>query len=204
VRWRIGIRPGHLGRARRSASASRVGECPARLLARAGLGSTRATQGITLVNAVGRWQGRTLLRVQLTSTAIPVNLTRRSGCLRRRTDRCGGSRGRAAPLRSRGSSDAGRLVSLRMNILGLRSRGAVLLSRARQLALEKLQTSLDMDVGWVKIRSPAVSIESVGNLVVARLIQSTQIIPDLRNVWVQANRTRVSIECIAILVDLVV
>jgi hypothetical protein len=91
-----------------------------------------------------------------------------------------------------------------VNILWLRSWGVVLLSRARQLALEKLQTSLDVNVGWVEIRSPAVSIESVGNLVVARLIQRTQIIPDLGDVWIQANGTRVSIKRIAVLIDLVV
>jgi hypothetical protein len=63
VGWSIGIRTGHLGRARRSAGASRIGECPTRLLARAGLGSTRGAQSIALVNAVGGRQGRSLLRV---------------------------------------------------------------------------------------------------------------------------------------------
>jgi hypothetical protein len=203
VRWRIGIRTSHLGRARRTAGAGRVRECPTRLLARAGLGS--GAQSIALVNTVGGRQGRSLLRVQLIGTPVPVNLARGSRSLRRRTNWSGGgSGGRSTPLRSRGSPDTGCLVSLRVDILRLRSRGVVLLSRARKLALEKLQTGLDVDVGWVEISGPAVSIESIGNLVVARLIQGTQIIPDLGDVWVQANRTRVSIERIAVLVDLVI
>jgi hypothetical protein len=91
-----------------------------------------------------------------------------------------------------------------VDILRLRSRGVVLLSRARQLALEKLQTGLNVDVGWVEIGGSAVRIKSIGNLVVARLVQGTQIIPDLRDVWVQANRTRVSVKRIAVLINLVI
>jgi hypothetical protein len=206
VGWRrIRIRTSHLGRARRSADASGIRKCPTRFLARARLGSTRGAQSIALVNAVGGRQGRGLLRVQLSGSPIPVNLARGSRSLRGRANWSGGcSGGRAAPLRSRGSPDTGCLVSLRVDILRLRSRGVVLLSRARQLALEKLQTSLDVDVGWVEISGPTVRIESVGDLVVARLVQGTQIIPDLRDVWVQANRTRVSVKRIAVLVDLVI
>jgi hypothetical protein len=149
------------------------------------LGSTRTTQGIPLVNTVGRWQSRSLLLMQLIGTPIPVNLTGRSGSLRGRTDGGGSSSwGRTTPLGSRGSPDAGCLVSLRVDILRLRCGSVVLLSRTRQLALEKLQTGLDVNVGRVEISGPAVRIKRVGNLVVARLIQGAQIIPDLGDVGV--------------------
>jgi hypothetical protein len=72
------------------------------------------------------------------------------------------------------------------------------------LALEQLQTSLDVDVAGIKISGATVRVERVGNLVVARFVQSAQIVPDLRDVWVQADSTRIGVERIPVLVDLVV
>jgi hypothetical protein len=90
-----------------------------------------------------------------------------------------------------------------MDILRLRGRGIALV-RARELALEQLQTSLDVDVGGVQVSCATVRIKGICNLVVAGLVQSSQIIPNLRDVWVQANGARVGIKSVAILVDLVV
>jgi hypothetical protein len=72
------------------------------------------------------------------------------------------------------------------------------------LALEQLQASLDVNVGRVKIRGASVSIESIGDLVVARFVQCAQIVPDLGNVGVEADGTGIGIEGVTVLVDLVV
>jgi hypothetical protein len=94
-----------------------------------------------------------------------------------------------------------------MNILRLRRGGSGrLLSScaSRQLTLKQLQTSLDVDVARIKVCGASVCIQGIGDLVVARLVQSAQVIPNFRNVRVQANCTRVGIQSIAVLVDLVV
>jgi hypothetical protein len=67
-----------------------------------------------------------------------------------------------------------------------------------------LQTSLDVNIARIKVCGASVCIESIGDLVVARFIQGTQVVPNFRNVRIQADRTRVGIERIAVLVDLVV
>jgi hypothetical protein len=72
-----------------------------------------------------------------------------------------------------------------MNILrlGSRSIGWLLTSSARrQLALQKLQTSLDVNIAGIEVCGASVGIQGIGDLVVARLVQSTQIVPNLRNV----------------------
>jgi hypothetical protein len=94
-----------------------------------------------------------------------------------------------------------------MDILRLRSGSIVWLltgSAGRQLSLQELETSLDVNVARVKVRGTTISIQRIGDLVVARFIQSTQVIPDLRNVGVQADSARVRVKSIAVLVDLVV
>jgi hypothetical protein len=93
---------------------------------------------------------------------------------------------------------------LRVNILRLRCRGIALLTGAGQLTLEQLQTSLDVDIGRVKVCCTSIGVEGIGDLVVARLVQSAQIVPHLGDVGVQADSTRVSIERVTVLVDLVV
>jgi hypothetical protein len=97
-----------------------------------------------------------------------------------------------------------RLVSLRVNVL---RNGSVALvgSAGRTLAvLKKLETGLDVDVRRIKVGSTLVSIERIGCLVVARLVESAEIVPHLRDVGVEPNSTRVGIKRIAVLVDLVV
>jgi hypothetical protein len=95
------------------------------------------------------------------------------------------------------------LVSLRMHILGKRGAGLVGKTVGR-LSLEQSKTRLDVDVGGIEVSSPRVCVERITSLVVARLVQRTKIIPNLRNVRVEANGTRVRVKRVAVLVDLVV
>lgn len=100
--------------------------------------------------------------------------------------------------------DRGRLVSLRVDVLW---NGSVALvgSASRTLAvLKKLEAGLDVDIRRIQVGSTLVGIERIGCLVVARLVECTEIIPHLRNVGVEPNGTRVGIERIAVLVDLIV
>lgn len=70
--------------------------------------------------------------------------------------------------------------------------------------LKKLQAGLDVYIGRIKVGRSLVGVKRVGCLVVARLIQSSKVIPDLRNVGVESDSTRVGIQCVAVLVDLIV
>lgn len=61
-----------------------------------------------------------------------------------------------------------------------------------------------MDVGWVQVSSSSVCVERVASLVVARLVQGAKVVPDLGNVGIQTNGTRVSVKRVSVLIDLVV
>ena len=61
-----------------------------------------------------------------------------------------------------------------------------------------------MYVGWIQVRSSGVCVERVTSLVVARLVEGAKVVPDLGDVGVQADGTRVSVECISVLIYLVV
>ena len=95
------------------------------------------------------------------------------------------------------------LVSLRMHILGKRRAGLVGKTVGR-LSLEQSKARLDVNVGGIKVSSPRVCVKRITSLVVAGLVQRTKIVPNLRNVGVEANRTRVRVKRVAVLVDLVV
>jgi hypothetical protein len=96
-----------------------------------------------------------------------------------------------------------RLIRLRVDIL--RQRRASLIRQAiGGLPFEQRQACLDMDVCGIKVSSASVRIERVAGLVVARLVQSAKVVPDFGNVGVEANGTRVRVERITVLVDLVV
>ena len=101
------------------------------------------------------------------------------------------------------STKCTRLVSLRVHIL--RKRCASLVRKTvRGLSLKQSKTRLDVDVGGIEISGPGVCVERITCLVVAGLIQRTEIVPDLRNVRIEANSARVRVKRIAILIDLVV
>lgn len=61
-----------------------------------------------------------------------------------------------------------------------------------------------MNVRGIEIGSAAIGVKSIGNLVVAGFVQSTKIIPNFRDVRVQTDSTRVGVQGITVLVDLVV
>lgn len=61
-----------------------------------------------------------------------------------------------------------------------------------------------MNIGGIKIRCALIGVECVSCLVVARLVQSSQVVPNLRDVGVQADSTRVRVKRITVLVDLVI
>jgi hypothetical protein len=114
------------------------------------------------------------------------------------------TRRRSSPLRSGwASTQSTWLICLRRHIL--RKRCACLVGQTVSgLTLEQRQTGLDVNVSWVQLSSSRVGVESVVGLVVAGLVQGTEIVPNLWDVGVEADSPRVSIESIAVLVDLVV
>lgn len=77
-----------------------------------------------------------------------------------------------------------------------------------------------MHIGRVEVGRTLVSVQCIGGLVVARLVlgrvshaqqqhchstyQSSQVVPNLGNVWIQANGTRVGVESVTVLIDLVI
>jgi hypothetical protein len=71
-------------------------------------------------------------------------------------------------------------------------------------ATQELQTSLDVLIRGIQFGSALVRIESIVRLVVTRLVQCPEIVPHLRDVRIEPDRTRVCVEGVAILVDLVV
>ena len=95
------------------------------------------------------------------------------------------------------------LVSLRVNILGKRCTGLVR-KAVCGLSLKQSKTRLDVDVGGIEISSSGVCVERIACLIVAGLVQRAEIIPNLRNVGVEANGARVRVKRVAVLVDLVV
>ena len=95
------------------------------------------------------------------------------------------------------------LVCLRVHILGQR-RTSLIGKAVSRLALEQCQACLDVHVCGVEVGGTSVCVERITCLVVARLVQRTKVIPDLRNVRVEADGTRVRVKRVAVLVDLVV
>ena len=78
--------------------------------------------------------------------------------------------------------------------VGVGSRVDVLWARAgRELApsslgdLQEMETLGDNRVARVELRSASISIDGIGDLVVATLIQAAEVEPDLRDVGVDAD-----------------
>lgn len=90
------------------------------------------------------------------------------------------------------------------------------------LTLQQSQACLDVYIGWVKLSCPGICVQSIVGLIVARLIlvdvsnakdgklfttttyQCTKIVPNLGDVGIQTNGTRVCIKSVTVLIDLVV
>ena len=92
--------------------------------------------------------------------------------------------------KQRRTSEARRLhnsvgISGWMHILGTRCGGK--LSTGCLCLLQKLQALSDRRIPGVQLCSSSVGIDSVGNLVVAALVQTSEIKPNFGDVWVNAN-----------------
>lgn len=74
---------------------------------------------------------------------------------------------------------------------------------ARRLCLfQQFQPLGDRRVPRIQLRSSSVRINSVRNLVVATLVQTPEVKPNLRDIGVYTNSTRISVQGIPVLVDL--
>jgi hypothetical protein len=60
----------------------------------------------------------------------------------------------------------------------------------------------DCCISGVQLCGSSISIDGVGNLVVTALVQTPEVEPDLRDIGINANSPRVSVQGIPILVDL--
>lgn len=70
--------------------------------------------------------------------------------------------------------------------------------------LQQRQPRFDRLVVWVQVECSPIRVDGIGDLVVARLIKRAEVIPDLRDVWVESDRSRVGVKGVSELVDLVV
>lgn len=113
------------------------------------------------------------------------------------------------------------LIRLRVYVGGLRSsrgRSTICTTRAQEL-----EASLDMGVAGIELSCALVCIKGVSDLIVTALIlksgqfqhislrykwqstyQGSKVIPNLRDVWVKTDGTRVRIQSVSVLVDLIV
>lgn len=92
------------------------------------------------------------------------------------------------------------LVLLRVDIGGHRSSTGAIVGAVS----EKLKPCLDVGVAWIQLSSPLVGIQSIVNLVVAALVQCAKIVPNLRDEGIQADSTRICVQSIPVLINLVV
>lgn len=67
---------------------------------------------------------------------------------------------------------------------------------------EQAQPRLDRWVLRVEIESSSVRVNGIGDLVVARLVEGSQVEPNFRDVRIESNRSRVRVESVSVLVDL--
>lgn len=68
--------------------------------------------------------------------------------------------------------------------------------------LQKFQALSDRCVPWVQLRRSSVGVDGVRNLVVATLVQTPKVKPNLRDIGVDANGAGVGIQGVPVLVDL--
>ena len=68
--------------------------------------------------------------------------------------------------------------------------------------LQQLQSLGDRCVPRIQLRRSSIGVDGVGNLVVAALVQTPEIEPNLRDIGIDANSPGISVQCIPVLVDL--
>ena len=84
----------------------------------------------------------------------------------------------------------------------LRAGGGRQLTSGSLGVLQEMQALGDNRVAWVELRSASICVDSIRDLVIAALVQATEVEPDLRDVRVDADRPRVRIQCVTELIDL--
>ena len=62
--------------------------------------------------------------------------------------------------------------------------------------LQEMQMQGDNGVAQVELRSVSICINSIRDLVIAALVQATEVEPDLRDVRVDVDHPRVRIQCV--------
>lgn len=67
-----------------------------------------------------------------------------------------------------------------------------------------MKSLLDDRVPRIKIGCTSIGIDGIGDLVIAGLVKTAEIVPNFADVWVEADGTGISIKSISILVDLIV
>lgn len=68
--------------------------------------------------------------------------------------------------------------------------------------MQQLEAVLDGIVGRIQLGRTRVRVNGVGDLIVARLVEAAQVVPNLPDVGVEADGTRVGIQGVTVLVDL--
>jgi len=106
---------------------------------------------------------------------------------------------RSAPAEGEWRHNGGSIGSW-MNVL--RSRGYRKLSTGMLCISEKLKTLCDGNVVRIKFHSTSISIDSVSNLIVAALVETTEIKPNFRHIGIDADSTRVGVKRISKLINL--
>lgn len=72
------------------------------------------------------------------------------------------------------------------------------------LTFQQSEACFDVDVRRVEIRRSSVGVQCITCLVVTRFVQGTQVVPHLRDVRVETNCTRIRVQRVSVLIDLVV
>ena len=91
-----------------------------------------------------------------------------------------------------------RWVGLCIHFLWLRRHA----TRTTIVLTQVLEALLDVGVVGIEIRGPLIGVDSIADLVVARLVQRAEVVPDLTDVWVDADGLAVGVQRVSVLVDL--
>lgn len=68
--------------------------------------------------------------------------------------------------------------------------------------LEKLEALGDGGIARIKLGSAGIRVDGISDLVIATFVKASEVKPNFRNVWVDANGSRIGIKCVTELVDL--
>jgi hypothetical protein len=69
-------------------------------------------------------------------------------------------------------------------------------------SLEQLETLSNRNIGRIQLACTSIGVNGVGDLIVTALIEASKIEPDLRDIRVYSDRTRIGVKGVAELVDL--